>query len=259
MKKIFLLFCIISLIFLHGNAQTRGVFSLALGPAIPVGEYAGKSATDPSSGLAKIGAVADLSYQQAFGHSRFGWMATLRGRFNSVDKNATLAPFETSFPGYQWNINHGHWTTAAVLVGGFYQLPVTPKLSLSANIELGVADSWSPNQAITGVRDSAGFGPVDMVVANLHSVSATSFTGLAGLGVRYQWSSRLSFLARVDYAYLKPTFNSVNTTLAIGQGLVVREIVLLSNARSVAFYSETRNHTQAMPCVEAMVGVGWVW
>lgn len=259
MKKIFLLFFSISVLFLRGNTQTRGIFSLALGPAIPVGEYAGKGAADPSSGLAKLGAVADLSYQQAVAHSRFGWMATLRGRFNGVDKNATLAPFETQFPGYQWNINHSRWTTAAVLVGGYYQLTVTPKLGLSANIELGVAESWSPNQAITGVRDSAGFGPVDLVVANLHSVSATSFTGLAGLGARYQWTSRLSLLARVDYAYLKPTFNNVHTTLAFGQGLVVREIVSLINARSIAYYSETRNYTQAMPCVEAMVGVGWVW
>jgi hypothetical protein len=122
-----------------------------------------------------------------------------------------------------------------------------------------VAESWSPNQAITGVRDSAGFGPVDMVVANLHSVSATSFTGLAGLGVRYQWSSRLSLLARVDYAYLNPTFNNVHATLAFGQGLVIPGIVSLSNARSIAYSSETRSYTQAMPCVEAMVVVGWVW
>ena len=61
MKKTFLLFFSISLVFLRGNAQTRGIFSLALGPAIPVGEYASRSATDPSSGLAKTGAVADLS------------------------------------------------------------------------------------------------------------------------------------------------------------------------------------------------------
>src|ERR1700748_419945 len=106
-------------------------------------------------------------------------MGTLRGRFNGVDKNASIAPFAAQFPGYDWNMNHCRWTAVSALVGGYYHLPLSPRLDLTANIELGIADAWAPKQSISGVRDSAGFGPVDIVQANLHSTSAIAFTGLA--------------------------------------------------------------------------------
>lgn len=254
MKKTLILCVAIFLVVFHGVAQTRGMLGLSLGPAIPVGEFASKNGFAPSSGLANVGASADLSYQRSFGHSRFGWIATLRCRFNGVSKSATIAPFAAQFPGYEWSMNNSHWTAASALAGGYYQLPLNSKLSLTANIEVGVAEAWSPKQSVTGVRDSVGFGPVDLVQANLHSVSATAFTGLAGLGVRYQWRSRWALVARVDYTWLKPTFN-LTATLTTGQNFLVPGVLLLGNASVITSYLSTKNYTQPMPCVDVMVGL----
>lgn len=252
-KSLALCFAFFVIVF-HVAAQTNGTLSLSLGPAIPVGDFASKNGFAPSSGLANVGALADLSYQRSFGHSRFGWMATLRGRFNYVDKNATIAPFAAQFPGYEWSMNSSHWTAASALVGGYYQLPLTPKLSLTANIELGVAEAWSPKQSISGVRDSAGYGAVAAVLADLRSAHATAFTGLAGLGIRYQWRSRWALLARVDYTYLKPTFD-LTATIETAQNFVTPGNPLLYTASEVEEFSTTRNYTQPMSCVDVMVGV----
>jgi hypothetical protein len=254
MKKILALALTVFIVVSHSAAQNKGTISLSLGPAIPVGDFASKNGFVPSSGLANIGALADLSYQRLFSHSRFGWMATLRGRFNGVDKNGTIAPFAAEFPGYEWSMNSNRWIAASALVGGYYQLPVTPKLSLTANIELGVAEAWSPKQSITGVHDSAGYGALDVVYANARAVSATAFTGLGGLGIRYQWRSRWALLARVDYTYLKPTFK-ITANIETAQHFVYPNQPLLLNASEVEYNSTTGKYTQAMPCVNVLVGI----
>ena len=257
MKKPLLSFLVLSLIVLNGNAQTKGTFNFSLGPSIPLGEYASKSASDPNSGLANVGAVADLSYQHPFaGNTRFGWMATLRGRFNTVNKNALLTAFEPVYPDYQWSVKSGHWTAAAALVGAYYQWPLTSKLSLQANAEIGVAESWSPKETVTGQRDSAG-RTLDLVVGNVNSVSATSFTALAGLGVRYKLKGHWSLIAQLDYNWLEPTFKNVTTNVVMAQGFVVPGITLLSNASSLEENSQTANYKQPMSCIDVRVGLAW--
>jgi hypothetical protein len=262
MKKPLLLFLLIAVGVIQSDAQTNsmnaptnGMLSFSLGPALPIGEFASKSATDETSGLANIGGLAELSYRRPIAKSRFGWTAILRGRFNNVDKNATLTPFEEQFPGYNWTAKSGRWTTASALLGGYYEQPLTTRFSLSASIALGVADSWSPKQSITGIRDSAGFGPVDIVEANLPSKSAVSFTALAGLDLRYQWKSRWSLLAGIDYTYLKPTFKNVTASLVVGQNFVVRNLPILANATTTYYNSYTRDYTQPMPSLDIKVGI----
>jgi hypothetical protein len=250
-KTIVLLFAFFTLV-IDGTAQTRGLLSLSLGPAIPVGAFASKDGTSISSGLADVGGLADLSYQRAFGASRFGWMATLRGRFNGVSKSATIAPLAEEFPGYEWSMNNSRWIAASALVGGYYQLPLTAKLTGSVNLQAGAARAWSPKQSIQGVRDSAG--SVDLIQGTLHSASATAFTALVGLGVRYQLNGRWSIQGRVDYAYLKPVF-TITASIADAQNLYVGGVLSLSTAQSLSEYTSTRRYTQAMPCIDVMVGI----
>jgi hypothetical protein len=255
MKKTLVLCFIFSFVAFRGVTQSKGALNLSLGPTIPLGDFAGKNGFSTSDGLANVGALADVSYQHPLGNTRFGWMAALRGRFNGVSKKATLSPLEAEFPGYRWSMNHSRWTTVAALLGGYYRLPLTSKLSLQADIRLGIAESWSPKQSITGIRDSVGFGPVDFVQANLHSVSTTAFTGLAGLAVSYRWNSRWLIMARADYAYLKPTFHNVTTQLINAQNLIIPGIISPYNAASTSVYSTTHNYTQAMSSVDIVVGV----
>jgi len=255
MKKTLVLCLVFSLVASRGFTQSKGSLTLSIGPTIPLGDFASKNGFAASAGLANVGALADISYQHPLGNSRFGWMARLRGSFNGVSKKATLAPFEAEFPGHRWSMNNSHWTTVAALLGWYYKLPLTPKLSLQADIGLGAAESWSPKQSITGIRDSVGFGPVDLVQANLHSVSTTAFTGLTGLAVCYRWNSHWALMARADYVYLKPTFHNVTAQLINAQNLIIPGIISPYNATSTSYYSTTHNYTQAMSSVDIAAGV----
>lgn len=260
MKKLLVFSAALFFLAIRSTAQSNGMLSLSLGPAIPMGEFASKNAFSTSAGLADIGGLADLSYQHPFGSSRFGWVASLRGRFNGVNKSATFAPFEAQFPGFQqWSVNNSRWTTAAALLGAYYDIPLSRKLGLRGNIGFGIAESWSPKQIVTGIRDSVGFGAHDLVQGTLHSVSATSLTATAGLSVYYRWSSRWSLMAKADYTWLKPTFHNVTALIIYAGGLVVPGILSPSNASTLSAYITTHDYTQAMPTVNILVGVTYNW
>ncbi|TDW96335.1 hypothetical protein [Dinghuibacter silviterrae] len=239
----------------HSTAQTKGSLSLSLGPAIPVGAFASKNDHSANTGLANVGPLADLTYQHPIGSKSFGWMASLRGRFNGVDRAATLQSPEDFFPGYEWTLNRSRWTVVEVVAGSYFQRPLTKRLHLFANIELGVAEAWSPRESILGVRDSVGYGYTDMVVAHLSPASRTTFTGLAGVGVCYRWRGRWSLLGRVDFTYLEPTFKNVQSTLAIGDHLAIPSIISLSNAQEVSLYSYSNTNKQPMNSVDVSAGL----
>lgn len=237
------------------DKPARSSISLSLGPAIPLGDFGSMNGTSAAAGLANLGGTVSIGYQHRIRDTRFGWSASLRGRLNSLSKSATEAPFAAEFPGYQWTMNSSHWTSASALIGGYYEWPITPKLSLQANLGIGVAECWSPNQTVTGVRDSAGFGHRDLVKATAHSVSATTFTALAGLGIRYHWRGRWSLLATADYSWLKPTFHNFNAQLLWAQNLIVPAVLSFANASSVSYFSTAHDYTQSMPTLDITIGV----
>ena len=260
MKKTPILCLILALLSLHAGAQSQshGVLSVTLGPSVPVGDFAGTDANSETAALATIGALADLSYQHSFaGNSRLGWFASIRGRYNSVSKSGSLAPLQSQLPDYHWGTNSCHWLTVAAIAGGYYQWTLTPQLSLQANIGLGVAESWSPKQTITGVRDSVGFGPVDLIQASVKSVSATAVTAIGGLSLSYRLHGRWSLLAKADYMYLKPKFHNVTTTVVNAHHLIIPNNLSPSNASYVTVNTTTRDYEQPMSSVNISVGLGW--
>ena len=231
-------------------------FSLSLGPSLPIGEYASKNGNDQASGLAKLGGLGEISYQHPVGGGRFGWIASLRYRLNEVDGSASIQPLETEFPGFQWSTNHSYWRTAALLVGGYYRLPLTKSIDLLGYLQLGVAETWLPKQSILGLRDSVGFGPTDLVEGHLLKGHATAFTASGAVGVRYHLNRRWSLLGRLGYWYVEPTFHNATTTVIYAQHLIIPGITNPNNAEEISEYTSSRNYAQHMIDVDLTVGVG---
>jgi hypothetical protein len=257
--------CIISLgLTYYGIAQStmnasnsnKGLLSLTLGPSFPIGAFASKDPNSSTSGLANIGGSADLSYRHPFKHSRFGWMASVTGNINWVNKNATLEPLEAEFSDYQWTQKNNYWSDVSALVGAYYTIGLRPKLSLELALELGAAKAWSPNQSIRGLRDSSG--QEDLVLATVHPISAYTFTGKLSAGIRYQLRSHLALLGGINFTYLKPTFNNLRTDIYYAQDIVISGNYQLSNSGTVvAENSHWGNYTQAMDHIDLSVGIGW--
>lgn len=241
-----------------GNAshQDQGLLSLTLGPSFPIGAYGSKDPNSSTSGLANVGGSAAISYQHPFKHSRFGWMASLQGNINWVNKNATLAPIETLYSGYQWTQKTSYWSNVSALAGAYYTIPLRPKLSLAFSVQLGLAKAWSPNQSIRGLRDSAG--QTNLVLVTVHPIADYAFTGVAGARIRYQLCSRLSLLGSLHFTYLNPTFKNLRTDIYFAQDLVIQGNNQLANSGTVvAENSHWGDYTQAMDHIDLSVGIGW--
>src|ERR1700689_1901391 len=118
-------------------SQQAGSISLTIGPAFPVGEFANSNPYSSTSGLASLGALADLSYTHRTRNSDFGFIATLRARANPIDTKATLGPFEQQYPGYNWSVTKKPWEAAAAMVGGYHSHMVTKKLYLEEALLFG--------------------------------------------------------------------------------------------------------------------------
>ena len=237
--------------------QTTGAVTLSFGPDFPVGAFASKNANDPSSGLANTGAVAAGSWWQPIRHTHFGVVGSARFSMNGMNSKATLQPFEESEPAYQWSMNKSHWSSGAILVGPYYQLPLTRRLDLRINLQAGAALCYSPAQTVTGIRDSAGFGPVDFVQATVGKVHTLTFAALAGAGVSYHLTQHFSLLLHADYNYTDPAFGNLHEQVKTGQHLNNPGGTTLNNFAEVTSYSYVSNYTQAMSSVNVTIGFGY--
>jgi hypothetical protein len=96
------IFLLISLNSFSQNNIDKGSFAVSIGPAFPVGAYAAKDLSKPSSGFAKIGQSASVTYDRLL-EKHFGFSAALHLQRNPLNTKA----FETIFS--QTKIYQGFW------------------------------------------------------------------------------------------------------------------------------------------------------
>jgi hypothetical protein len=259
MTKIFALLPLACLAVLGGFAQTSGTLTFSLGPDLPVGAFASKNGNDPSSGLANIGELAAVSWWQPIRHTSFGVVGSVRFGMNGLSSKATLEPFEETEPAYQWSTGKNHWSNGAILAGPYYQAPLGRRLDLRLDLQAGAALCYFASQSVRGIRDSVGFGPVDLIDASVGKAHAVTFTALAGAGLSYHLTRLWSLLLHAGYTYMDPTFRNLRGEIVNAQNLVIPGIIWLSNAMVINESVYTRNYTQAMSSVDVTVGVGYSW
>jgi len=229
--------------------------NLSLGPAFPVGSFASKDGNDPASGLAKMGWMADLSYMHGVGKGHFGFVALVRGRLNSIDKEGAASTFRDVLPTYQWSVSNSSWKAAAVMAGAYYRTPINEKWSFVGQLTVGVAEAWLPEIDVRGIVDStAQGGDANILLASNKKAHATAFTAMAKAGVLYKLTGKFSLTASVDYWYLKPDF-TITQTVAFGRHMTVPGIYSLTNAQAVSVNSSTTQYSQQMNSVNLIVGV----
>jgi hypothetical protein len=79
---------------------------------------------------------------------------------------------------------------------------------------------------------------------------------MAGTGIVYHLNRRLQLLASPDLWYLKPDFEDVTQTVAIGHNMVVPGVVSMSNASSYSINSQTQDYQQNMSTLNLTTGLG---
>jgi hypothetical protein len=255
MKRPLFLSALACLSALYAFSQQNATLSLSIGPSQPVGKFADKNANDNQSGLAKHGGLIDISYSYLLKHSSFGLTASLRGRLNPIDLGAAVAPVAEANPGYQWSEPGASWKTAALMVGAYHCRTVARKVQVREAILLGVAEAYLPAYSASGIHQTDDTSAESLIELNGKKAYATTFSGVATLGISYQWTKKFALLAGVDFWYLKPYFKSVTVSETMATGFIVPGQLSLQNAATISYQESTTSYTQPMNSIDLSIGI----
>lgn len=212
--KLQLLVTVLSVLTFSLNAQTeqKGFISVALGPSIPIGDFASTDINKEEAGFANAGAIFDLTFGYKL-NKQYGFMAMLRGQANPFDTEALETALENDNPSVNWNVTGDSWGIGGFLLGGFRSVPVDEngKTNFQLRALIGFLNSSSPGYSFTA-SSSGG------VVASgrQFSASATAFSYLLGVGFTHKIASNFNVLVNLDYMGANPEFSNVESTTTIG-------------------------------------------
>jgi hypothetical protein len=238
MKKKFLTAAILLFIFLNSYSQVgkdKGYFALTIGPSFPIGNYAKSDVTNSMLGLAKMGDVVNISYSCLTGKN-FGIAATLLGQINPLNIHSMEQSFAqlklkiasgfVTEPGQplpntpgntypNWQFEKHSWKLAAVLFGGYGQLPSgnSGKISFITKAMIGIMYAVAPKLKGSSITDTAG------AYIEQSSGSAVGFSFLLSGGIKYQLNNKISLLSNLDFLGTgNLTFKNIKATVTTTKG-----------------------------------------
>ena len=192
------------------GSKDKGYIAISLGSSTPTGDFGSKDVNNSSAGLAKTGAIFDISFAYKLGKS-FGLSAMIRGQANPVDNQVLLDELYKENPTVSWTADSKAWTIGGLLFGGYGSFPIGQgKTSFDARAMIGFLHASSPDITLTGVQGGTS------AWVKLNSASATSFSYLFGAGFKFNVGSKVCLLLNLDYLGSSPEFQNVKTTTSIG-------------------------------------------
>lgn len=200
-KLVVLLFCFSFLDANSVSAQSKGFIGFSLGAAIPTGDFASTDYNSEEAGLARTGAIFDVSVSYKFNRN-FGLAVVLRGQANAVDAQK-LADGIAEETGASNTVEVRNWSAGSMMIGAFSSVDLTEKFSMNARAVLGYANCVSPEIKVTYLYPGAQF------YAKQESGIALSFAYLVGAGLKFDIAPKTCLLANVDYMFTKPKFKDV--------------------------------------------------
>lgn len=255
MKKFLPLLILTCLVSRQAWSQKNGSLHFSFGGALPVGAFASKDANNPASGLANLGALAELGYSHPLKDSLWGLTIGLRGRMNSIDKNANNSVLQEAFPVYSWSASNSHWKALSAMAGIYNIIPAGSRLDVRTELSLGVASCYLPELSVTGVLDTAHTGATSYIQAKVNKANTTTFSASFKAGIAYHLNKRLQLLANLDFWYLNCNFKQVTQTVLIANQLVVPGLLQPGNASSISVNSQTQDYKQHMNTLNLTVGL----
>ncbi len=230
------LFCII----LNSYTQTtKNMIALSGGAAIPVSDFASKSADNPSAGFANTGYLYDLTYVR-FLNNGFGIAAMVRGQSNDMDVDAAIKTLDIDMTeGVTVSSESKPWSNYSILAGVYNSYPMgkADKAFFESRAMIGYMNVTSPEW-------STDFSIVDEVNYTLnvkeYKATAGAFTYLFGIGFRYNVGKKVFLYTNVDYQGAKPSFNDVKVSMNDGYST----------------YDTTMSVSQSISSLNVGIGIG---
>ena len=211
----------------------KGHIGIAIGPSIPVGDYADMNIDNSGAGFARTGINLNLHYTYKF-NSVFGLTALCLGNFHSVDDEEMENELtRIDWTSAHWDVISGSWVSSALLIGPVVSLPYK-SFRFEFKALAGASLAHMPYE-YTLIDYGRGVFPT---VFNVRSASnAVSFATTYCFGIGYELNDRLDmnceggfFVSRQEfdvafssnlgvinpYSTIEQQMNMVNISFGIG-------------------------------------------
>jgi len=211
----------------------RGYIAVSIGTSIPSGDFGSNDYRNSSAGYTKTGIMFNIAMAYKL-HEHFGVAALFYGQANKIDElgKANQLNYPSS-EGLTETYQSNPWLTGGLLAGGYCSYPILEKWSVESRILLGFTTILLPDFTDKFTDPNTG----DIYIIKERSTSATSFSYLMGLGLKYDIGNRICLLTNVDYIGARPEFKKVTT---------------VDN-----YSSSTRSYTQSFGTVNVGIGIGY--
>ena len=185
----------------HCLKGDRGYISFAVGPSIPLGNFADNKISNSSSGFAKTGSKIELNAGFAL-YKSIDLGAKLFYSANGYDVSTLTNKLSAENPEVNWTTSGRTWDLYGGLIGFNYSYPLSRKFISDFKIQSGLMHSSTPQMIVTGSNGSK---------ITEDKKSASSFVYLLSAGGHYPVGRLIDLIGSLEYLGSSPTFNNINT------------------------------------------------
>jgi hypothetical protein len=213
MQKTFFTFFIISIFFLsncfaqsnsckkgHCLKGDRGYISFAIGPGIPLGNFADNNLNNTNSGFANTGSKMELNAGYVISKS-LDFSALLFYSSNSYDAVAFTNQLSSLYPGTRWTSSGRAWDIYGGLIGINYSYPLTKKFTGDFKFLTGVMNSSTPQMIATETNGTK---------ITESSKSASSLAYMLSAGGHYPLGRLIDVVGSLEFLSSSPTFDNIS-------------------------------------------------
>ncbi len=207
MKKniAFTVICMVitSMVLAQTTEIDRGYIGISLGPAIPLSSF-GKDG-------AGTGGVLDAHFAYKL-KKNAGLAVLLRGQYHPVNVQSLAGRMRQAVPGVNTNVKGDGWNSGGLMAGVYSAYPLDQKGTAIFELKT-LAGFMTAASPIVDMRFSS---PEGSGWVRQHSTTATAFSYLVNLGMRFNAGKRMAFMLNADYMDYTPSFKNVSITTSIG-------------------------------------------
>jgi opacity protein-like surface antigen len=207
MRKLILISIVAILFTSNLYSQNSGwSFNAEAGAAIPAGKFGSKNIKDLNASFAEIGPTLNLGFNYKL-KKHFGLSFLFSLQQNNTDTKTIDSKLRQAYPDYEFESTANNWLTWKFMTGAYISLPLDKKnkIYFTARAMIGFLKpstyKFSQYQK-TNPTDTASLqgNPIIESYETYWQSLKTEFTYLAGIGLQYNLTEKISLKTNIDYS-----------------------------------------------------------
>lgn len=196
-----LMILIASIVFGQITEDRKGYIGISLGSSVPIGNFAKDANT---------GGILDALFAYTL-KKNTGLAVLLRGQYLPVNMQSLTGKMMQAVPGINTDVNGDGWSSGGLMAGIYSTQPLNKKgtVIFEGKTLAGFMTTASP---LVNIRFSS---PEGSGWVRQHSATATAFSYLVNIGIRFNAGNRMTFMLNADYMDHTPNFKGLKMTTSM--------------------------------------------